>query len=178
MPKLIPDADGQIKRAARNLLLTKGYSGFSIKEIARQTGIAAGTIYQHYPNKRVLMNEVMQEDWDRILSQVDEAMATSPDISSCLVKTFDLVVEFNRSFKAVRAQYAAAHPSRNMAMSHHQLIFNLFEPRIMTLLKRFGKDADAAMGDLLTEVIVSGAFNDRITSSQVELLTRRLFPQG
>jgi TetR/AcrR family transcriptional repressor of multidrug resistance operon len=44
--------------AATILLASKGYQGFSMKELAEHAGVAAGTIYNHFKNKEDLLQNL------------------------------------------------------------------------------------------------------------------------
>jgi AcrR family transcriptional regulator len=50
----------QILTAALEIFAQKGYSAATIPEIARQAGLAAGTIYLYFPNKRDLFIKVVE----------------------------------------------------------------------------------------------------------------------
>lgn len=52
----------QIEAAARNVFAQKGYTATSMAEIAAKAGIAEGTIYRYYENKRVLLLAVL-DSW-------------------------------------------------------------------------------------------------------------------
>ncbi len=50
----------QILKAALEVFSNKGYAAATIPEIARQAGVAAGTIYLYYPSKRELFISVIR----------------------------------------------------------------------------------------------------------------------
>jgi AcrR family transcriptional regulator len=51
----------QILDAASEVFLKKGYSGATVPEIARQAGLATGTIYLYYPGKRALFAAIIDK---------------------------------------------------------------------------------------------------------------------
>ena len=51
----------QILAAALEIFSQKGYTAATIPEIARKAGLAAGTIYLYFPNKRDLFIKVIEE---------------------------------------------------------------------------------------------------------------------
>lgn len=57
-----PDSEAAILAAARELLAEKGYSGFSIDEVARRAGAGKPTIYRRWPNKAELFVAVYNAD--------------------------------------------------------------------------------------------------------------------
>lgn len=50
----------QIQQAALEVFSSKGFAAATIPEIARQAGVAAGTIYLYYPSKRELFISVIR----------------------------------------------------------------------------------------------------------------------
>ncbi len=61
-----PDASMASKEAvleaARSLLLQHGYAGLSMRELAHQSGLAKGTIYHHFHDKRAIYLNVLERD--------------------------------------------------------------------------------------------------------------------
>ena len=52
MPKIIDEAREKILSAAKHTLLGQGYSVLSLRGVARQCGIAVGTIYNYFESSR------------------------------------------------------------------------------------------------------------------------------
>ena len=63
MPKIIINPEDRILRAARERLLDKDLSSFSLRGVAADCGIAVGTIYNYFKDKESLMAAVMFQDW-------------------------------------------------------------------------------------------------------------------
>jgi TetR/AcrR family transcriptional repressor of nem operon len=51
----------QILRAARKLIQTRSYLGFSFQDVADQVGIRKASLYHHFPTKESLGIEVLRE---------------------------------------------------------------------------------------------------------------------
>jgi len=51
----------QILDGAMEVFIRKGFAAATIPEIARQAGVAAGTIYLYFPNKRELFIKVVEQ---------------------------------------------------------------------------------------------------------------------
>ncbi len=67
-------ARGQVTRdkvlkAAEGLFRSQGYDGASMNDVARKAGVAVGTLYHHFPDKRSLLLELVDRIGDRIASQ-------------------------------------------------------------------------------------------------------------
>ncbi len=51
----------EILHAAHRLFITHGYNGTSMRQIAREAGVALGGIYNHFPNKEELFLTVLSQ---------------------------------------------------------------------------------------------------------------------
>ena len=54
MPKIIEGAREKIMANAKRRLFEKGYQHLSLREVAKESGIATGTIYNYFVNKDYL----------------------------------------------------------------------------------------------------------------------------
>lgn len=58
------DKGQRIMDAALRLFTAKGYGATSMDELAREAGIAAGTVYRYFPSKEALVNALFQH-WNK-----------------------------------------------------------------------------------------------------------------
>lgn len=75
MPKIIEDPTEIILEEARKILFAEGYEGLNMRIIAKNCGIATGTIYNYFPKKDDLIAQMMMAHWNyffRIIDQIDE----------------------------------------------------------------------------------------------------------
>ncbi len=79
MPKIIPDTEGKILRAAEELFSKSRYRDIEMKEIAKQAGIAVGTLYNYFPNKKGLFYKIFEESWDSTYSRLKEVVHAKMD---------------------------------------------------------------------------------------------------
>lgn len=77
----------QILEAARRIFASKGYFGATLDDVAREVGIAKGTIYLYYPNKQALFSEVIRTYADDALGDLrTEAAAGRPQPAPVLLR--------------------------------------------------------------------------------------------
>jgi AcrR family transcriptional regulator len=57
-----------IDSAALDLFAEKGFAGTATSEIAKRAGVAEGTIFRHYPNKKALLIGVMRPVIERVMA--------------------------------------------------------------------------------------------------------------
>lgn len=77
----------QILDAAAKAFAEKGFHATTIKDIAREAGLADGTIYIYFANKHALLLDIFERMRESILQSPDILPAGEPDIRAIL-KTF------------------------------------------------------------------------------------------
>jgi len=76
-----PGRRGQIVRAAAAVLGRQGYDGTSLKDVAREAGVAPGLLHYYFESKQELLLEVvvvmereMIRDWQAAVEHVDDPL--------------------------------------------------------------------------------------------------------
>jgi AcrR family transcriptional regulator len=77
MPKIIKDIEQKILTIAEELFTTYSYEEVDMRQIAKRVGIAVGTLYNYYPNKKQLHVKVFEYSWKNTFIQLDEVIASS-----------------------------------------------------------------------------------------------------
>jgi TetR/AcrR family fatty acid metabolism transcriptional regulator len=75
-----PDKPQQIIDAAMRVFARKGYWSSRVLDIAREAGIAAGTIYLYFPNKEEILITLFREKMAEFVSALWRAIAEEPDV--------------------------------------------------------------------------------------------------
>ena len=102
------DTRRQILDAAANLLRRNGYASTSLRDIATETGMKAGSLYYHFASKEEIAETVMAEGIDLIRAAVKQALAAQPRDADPLEN-----IEI-----AVRAHLQALHESGDYASAN------------------------------------------------------------
>lgn len=101
MSRIIENPHQLILDTARSILLNKGYSELSMRNVAKECGIAIGTIYNYFPTKRDLIVEMMSVYWREYFVVLDKLIK---DDSSFFLKLQNIFKELEaciKSFKEV-----------------------------------------------------------------------------
>jgi AcrR family transcriptional regulator len=69
----------EILEAARELLEQDGEQHVSLRRIARQIGIAAPSIYAHFPDREAIVSALVDEAFDELSAVVTTAIDAAPD---------------------------------------------------------------------------------------------------
>ena len=84
---------------ARKLLLQKGYRGFSLREVARETGVSATSVYLHFESKDHLIHTLMEASIGDLNQRLKKVYAT-------ISNPVDRLEHFAKTY----ANYALEHP--------------------------------------------------------------------
>ncbi len=60
----------RIKKAAIKLFAAKGFDGTTTRELAEAAGVAEGTLFRHFDNKKAILIEVATQGWIDILTDL------------------------------------------------------------------------------------------------------------
>ncbi|MEM7137381.1 MAG: TetR/AcrR family transcriptional regulator [Myxococcota bacterium] len=82
----------RIEEAGWRLFNTQGYEATSTREIAEAADIAAGTLFNYFPEKRSLLIHLMQRQIDRAAARAFETM-TATDLEDQLKQVFAALTE-------------------------------------------------------------------------------------
>src|ERR1700736_5658382 len=76
-----PGRRGQIVRAATTVLARQGYTATSLKDVAREAGVAPGLLHYYFESKQELLLEVvsgmereMTQDWQAAIANIDDPL--------------------------------------------------------------------------------------------------------
>lgn len=77
MPKIIKDVKNNILDAALKQFDLIGYQKVNMRVVAKEAGIAVGTLYNHYPNKNVLFLSALEKSWQTTMISIEDILQTS-----------------------------------------------------------------------------------------------------
>ena len=60
----------RIIKAAQKLFARQGYDGTTTRDLATAAGVAEGTVFRHFPNKKAILIEIATQGWVEILTDL------------------------------------------------------------------------------------------------------------
>jgi len=101
MARIIENPKQLILDNAKNILYSEGYSNLSIRNVAKASGLAVGTIYNYYPTKKDLVIEMMIEYWGECFKALEIILNSKTNLYDKLFKIFNELNMFISTFKEV-----------------------------------------------------------------------------
>ncbi|WML35916.1 TetR/AcrR family transcriptional regulator [Clostridium sp. OS1-26] len=71
MPKIIKDVEKTIRNCALELFVELSYTNVDMKMISKKSGVAVGTLYNYYENKKQLYVSILKESWQNTFNKLD-----------------------------------------------------------------------------------------------------------
>ena len=142
----------QIMEAALNVFSRRGYAGATMPEIAREAGVAVGTIYNYYRNKRDLLvgitNKYVIEPFTRIVRQTPAAAGDLAFITAVIENRLQFGIEGAARFIPLLME-AQRDPELRRAYEEH-----VFRP-VMGMMEQFAaaKVRDGTFRDIAPALI-------------------------
>ncbi|MGL4761360.1 MAG: TetR/AcrR family transcriptional regulator [Sarcina sp.] len=90
MPKIIKNIEMTILEESAKVFSVKGYNGSDMKAIANACGIAVGTLYNYYPNKKMLYKDVFLKSWNITIKKL-EGISTENNQHDQLIKQIKIL---------------------------------------------------------------------------------------
>lgn len=154
------DKKQAILSATQQLLSQHGFHGFSMKQLAKEAGVAAGTIYLYFKDKEDLIRQLHEQ----ILVEVAEVVFAKHDASKPL---FEQYYQFWRSLW----DFCIEHP--NMVLSKDQ--FDHLPPDIQQLQQESAQKQFAPITTMFdlgrNEKILKHLPDDVLSSLSIETCT-------
>ena len=112
-----------IVESARKVFCACGFEKGSIEDIAKEAGIAEGTIYRYFDSKQDLLNEVLRRHYSALFNDIQQ---TLPSIEGpgnrlrYLIRRTLITISEDRSMCRLRALYAGQLENKRPSLSHDQ----------------------------------------------------------
>ena len=112
-----------IVESARKVFCACGFEKGSIEDIAKEAGIAEGTIYRYFDSKQGLLNEVLRRHYSALFEDIQQTLPSiegSGNRIRYLIRRTLVTISEDRSMCGLRALYASQSDDKLPALSHDQ----------------------------------------------------------
>ena len=160
MPKLIPELQEKFIAAARKRIFDGESGKMTIRQIAADCGTVAGTVYNYFPSKQLLIAAVIQEDWDRCIQQMDIHIETAQTAMDGLQGICAALRIFTIQHSLFWDHYGGSRITRGKLTSYHHQVINQIELPVRALLERFDLLFDPCLSMVIAEILLLAARSD------------------
>ena len=91
-PDLVRTRRAQISRAAVELFALKGYHGTTVRDIARQSGLSIGSLYDYINNKEDILYLLAEDFYDNLRGEVVKVLEGENDVITKLEGTLETML--------------------------------------------------------------------------------------
>lgn len=147
MDKLKNDVRLRILNNATNEFYEQGFSGASMRRIARNSKMVVGNVYRYFQSKENLFNEVLAEAYESLIRIVNLEVLNINDLSPILNELNNLCLTYPKQIVILIARYLDAEAD--------PLLENL-KSLISLRLKQDLKDITNDQIDLIFHLILNG----------------------
>ena len=176
MPKHIENLQERILETAKGELLASDYNGFTIRSVAKQCGIAVGTIYNYYKSKDILAASVMLMDWNKALSAMRHGSATSVTITEGFHVIYKEIINFDSLYSGVWSQITFTGEFASEYSKRHKLLLSQLAEIIHTLLLRFHMEQEEYLTCFMAENLLLAAMQRSEFDPLADIFNRILIP--
>lgn len=128
--------------AAHELIRRHGFAGLSMRELARESGLAKATLYHHFEDKRDVIRSVIMQDLELLQHRITEA-ATGPG-------------SVQQRLRSIIATYLALQVERGMIILQLLRESSMLETDLCHILRRYRHELLQPVMSVIQEAVDSG----------------------
>lgn len=176
MPKIIEGAREKIIQVARQRLFKNGYLHMSLREVAKESGIATGTIYNYFPSKEALVACLMMEDWDKAKEEIYGDIYAAEDVAEGMMDICDRIEQFREMYAPVFEEPTTTGASSYQMRHYHTRLCERLAEAIDELLAAKGFETPGKFSLLFAKNVLAATGNVQLKEQLRELLTQ-IYPK-
>lgn len=118
MPKIYDDLRQNIIKSAKRIIIKYGYRKLNMRDVAKETGVAVGTIYNYFPTRDALISELMFEYWKEFIASVQSIQESEDDIFAKFRRIYSVLADTIDVFKE---NWIRAEGTKTVLTEEHQI---------------------------------------------------------
>ena len=175
MPKIIEGAREKILENAKQRLFENGYQHLSLREVAKESGIATGTIYNYFTNKDYLIANIMLEDWETAVQKMDQRCSSAGTVKEGVLGICQAMDEFCDIYLSIWLQPSVAAAASADMEHRHQFLVGQIKQKVECLIEKKGFGDKQQFTTLIAEMILASAGKSDVRVQLAELV-EQLYP--
>lgn len=154
MPKIIENLQDTILTSGEKLLMINGYKSLTIRQVAAECHIAAGTIYNYYASKDALVAHIMFKDWTTAFGNIGDFLTGASDALQGLTLIFNVIRDFADRYRSIWGEYGN---KSALTVDRHRLLIDQIAGYIRPLLTTCDGAAIPGLETFIAEVFLNSA---------------------
>ena len=175
MPKIIEGAREKILVNAKRRLFENGYQHLSLREVAKESGIATGTIYNYFANKNCLIANIMLEDWEKAVAKMEKKVKAATTVKEGVFGICEAIAGFYNTYACIWQQPAVAAAATPDLNHCHEFLMSQIVEKLEVLLKEKGYGEKKDFTVLVAELIFISNGKETV-KTQLGALLDQLYP--
>ena len=159
-PNIESDTRERILEVAAQLFAARGYAGTSVRDIAKELGIANPSLYYHFKSKKTLLAELLAEPLERVERAAKEAEGLSGD-----AKTRRIIGGLLEALEVRSGVARTAFQKAEGVPDTHRELARTMRPLIKDMLAEGTAEDDRDLRITMAVAAVEGAVTDLMLSS-------------
>lgn len=172
MPKVIDGLQTAIMQSARKRLLSTP-PDFSLRAVAKDCGIAVGTIYNYFPDKETLIASVFAEDWIGILQETETDIRSAGSMEDGLRAVYAGLERFTQSHRSVWNSVPVSTGAGSYFQKGHGMLLEQIKHLLSVLFERFEKEPSSADLTLTAELLIAASRHPEFHEEEIMRVLRR-----
>lgn len=160
MPKIIENLKSRILETTCREIKEKGYSGITLRGIAKSCDIALGTFYNYFKSKEILVANLIVADWMKKKLELEEELEKSTDVHGAMARIHAFITSFYNQHKDMWKDYRFTGESGYEYDERHQLLVSQISLIISGALQKAGCENDSNTCRVLAEMILTASTKD------------------
>lgn len=145
MPKIIKDIESRMVESAERLFAEKGFEKTEIKEIVRMAGVSVGTLYNYWPSKRDLFEDISRKQWEAAFESLDEILKSG--VNSQLKAMLFIKKMYDHFERRLRGRHEESNAEVLIALMNPQAVWDEIQNRLVILFREITKPEAGAFSE-------------------------------
>jgi len=170
MPKVLENVKDKLMQQAKKQVLENGYSATSIRSVAKACGIAAGTVYNYFPSKDLMVASFMSADWHLSVAAMKTKSQTEQDPLKVLQIIYQELCSFIEIYQGVFRDSGSIASFSSFGPGKHSLLVNQLVEIVKPSCNNKSKDKSTDISEFLIETLLMWTMQQKPFADYIKII--------